>query len=82
MSTLEQTEHTAHGQHSAFRTWAIIALILLFILFKDVLSLLVVGDLGQPDWDYRPMPDVPGESAYAIYPSMPYSQHILGKRGE
>jgi hypothetical protein len=82
MTTLEQNGHVTHEHQSAFKTWIIITLILLFIVFKDVLSLLVVGDLGQPDWDYRPMPDVPGESAYAIYPSMPHSQHILGKEGE
>jgi hypothetical protein len=70
------------GEHSAFKTWVIILLILTFIVFKDGLSFFVVGDLGQPDWDYRPVKDVPGESAYALYPSVPYPQHVRGAKGE
>jgi hypothetical protein len=81
MTTHDNSEAN-HGAHSVLKTWIIITLILLFIVFKDSLSFFVVGDLGQPDWDYRPMPDVPGESAYAIYPSMPYPQHIRGEKGE
>jgi len=81
MSTHEKT-HNHHGEHSVFKTWVIILLILTFIVFKDGLSFFVVGDLGQPDWDYRPAKDVPGESAYAIYPSVPYPQHIRGAKGE
>jgi len=70
------------GEHSALKTWVIILLILTFIVFKDGLSFFVVGDLGQPDWDYRPVKDVPGESAYAIYPSVPYPQHVRGAKGD
>lgn len=81
MNTSGSTENS-HGEHSAFKTWVIILLILTFIVFKDGLSFFVVGDLGQPDWDYRPAKDVPGESAYAIYPSVPYPQHIRGAKGE
>jgi hypothetical protein len=71
-----------HNEHSALKTWVVVLLILTFIVFKDGLSFFVVGDLGQPDWDYRPAKDVPGESAYAIYPSVPYPQHIRGAKGE
>ena len=71
-----------HSEHSILKTWVIVLLILSFIVFKDGLSFFVVGDLGQPDWDYRPAKDVPGESAYAIYPSVPYPQHIRGAKGE
>ena len=71
-----------HSEHSFLKTWVIVLLILTFIVFKDGLAFFVVGDLGQPDWDYRPAKDVPGESAYAIYPSVPYPQHIRGAKGE
>lgn len=81
MNASEGTDHK-HGKHTVIKTWIILILIVLFIVFKDGLAIVVIGDLGQPDWDYRPMPDVPGESAYAIYPSMPYTQHIRGKKGE
>jgi hypothetical protein len=53
-----------------------------FILFKGGLSYFVIGDLGQPDWDYRPVKDVPGESVYSYYPSVPYPQHVRGEKGE
>jgi hypothetical protein len=81
MTPPEQHGH-GHNEHSALKTWVIILLILTFIVFKDGLSFYVVGDLGQPDWDYRPAKDVPGESGYAIYPSVPYPQHIRGAKGE
>lgn len=77
-----ETSKDSQDAHSALKTWVIITLILLFIVFKDGLSFVVVGDLGQPDWDYRPIKDVPGESAYAIYPSVPYPQHVRGAKGE
>ena len=67
---------------STFKTWLIVGLLLVFILGKGLLSFVVVGDLGQPDWDFRPVPDVPGESVYAIYPAQPYPQHVAGDKGE
>ena len=42
----------------------------------------MVGDQGQPTWDYRPILDVPAESPYAVYQPLPYPQHILGAEGE
>jgi flagellar basal body-associated protein FliL len=60
-------------------TWIIILMLLLFILAKGLITYLVVGDKGQPGWDYRPVPDVPGESPYAIYESLPYRQHVRGR---
>jgi hypothetical protein len=57
-------------------TWIIILMLLLFILAKGLFTYLVVGDKGQPGWDYRPVPDVPGESPYAIYEPLPYRQHV------
>jgi hypothetical protein len=57
-------------------TWIIILMMVLFILIKGMFVYLVVGDKGQPEWDYRPVPDVPGESPYAIYEPLPYRQHV------
>ena len=62
-------------------TWIIILMMLLFILAKGLFVYLVVGDKGQPGWDYRPVPDVPGESPYAIYEPLPFRQHV-GDRGD
>ena len=45
-------------------------------------SFFVVSGLGQPDWDYRPILDVPAESPYAVYDKLPYPQHVRGAKGE
>jgi len=76
-----------HSEHetSAFKTWFLILLMVGWVAFKGWLAYTVIGDLGQPDWDYRPIMDVPGESAYAVgspYNALPYAQHVkegLGK---
>ena len=57
---------------SSILTWGILILLVLLILIKGVFTFFTVGDLGQPDWDYRPVRDVPGESPYAIYEVLPY----------
>jgi len=67
---------------SAGKTWWVIILLVMFILFKGALSFFIVGDLGQPDWAYRTVRDVPGESPYAIYEPLPYPQHVKGAKGE
>jgi len=51
-------------------------------LAKGFFSFLLVGDRGQPTWDYRPVRDVPAQSPYAIYEPLPYPQHVKGQRGE
>jgi hypothetical protein len=61
--------------------WVVIAALVILILVKGAFSFLVVGDRGQPDWDYRPVPDVPGESPYALYEPLPYPQHVRGREG-
>lgn len=76
---------TADGEHShgsALKSWLIISLLVLFILFKGGLAFYVIGDLGQPDWDYRPMKDIPAESPYAVYERLPHQQHVRGDKGE
>lgn len=62
--------------------WLIIGLLLVLILGKGVYAFFLVGDLGQPGWDYRPIRDVPGQSAHAIYELLPYPQHVRGAKGE
>ncbi len=64
------------------KSWVIISLLVLFVLFKGGLAYYVIGDLGQPDWDYRPVKDIPAESPYAAYELLPYPQHVRGKKGE
>jgi len=78
---MEQTEHNT----SAAMTWLLILCMVGWVIFKGWLAFTVIGDLGQPDWDYRPIKDVPGESAYAIsnpYHALPYAQHVQGELGK
>jgi hypothetical protein len=74
-------EHSDHKE-SSFVSWVIIFLLLALILGKGLFSFLVVGDLGQPTWDYRPIKDVPAESPYAVYELVPHPQHVKGAEGE
>jgi hypothetical protein len=69
-----------HG--SVLKTYIVIAAVVALILFKGALAYVMVGDQGQPSWDYRPILDVPAESPYAVYQPLPYPQHIRGDRGE
>ncbi len=78
---MEQHAHEA----SAIKTWFLVLLMVGWVAFKGWLAFTVIGDLGQPDWDYRPIMDVPGESAYAIsdpYHPLPYAQHVMGGLGQ
>jgi hypothetical protein len=77
---MEATQHRA----SAIKTWSIVFLMVGWVVFKGWLAYRVVGDRGQPDWDYRPVKDVPAESAYAVkepYHPLPFPQHVMGKQG-
>jgi hypothetical protein len=69
-------------EKSEFRSWVILGLILAFILTKGVFAFVAVGDRGQPDWAYRPVKDVPGQSPYAVYEKLPNPQHVRGGGGE
>jgi hypothetical protein len=68
--------------NGVFRTYLLIGAMAILILGKGFLAFSVIGDLGMPAWDYRPVKDVPGESPYAVYPTLPYPQHIRGAKGE
>jgi hypothetical protein len=70
------------ARESRLSSWLIVILLALVILIKGFFSFVVVGDQGQPTWDYRPVQDVPGESPYAMYDPLPYPQHIKGATGE
>jgi hypothetical protein len=70
------------GKESTFFTWVVILLCMLLILIQGLFAFSVVGDRGQPSWDYRPVKDVPGESPYAMYEKLPYPQHVRGAKGE
>ena len=76
-----------HSEHetSAVKTWFLILLMVGWVAFKGWLAYTVIGDLGQPDWDYRPIMDVPGESPYSVstpYHALPYAQHVQGELGQ
>ena len=77
-------ENSAH-EASALKTWFLVFCCVAIVVFQGWLAITVIGDLGQPDWDYRPIADVPGESAYAIfdpYHPLPYAQHVLKEQGQ
>jgi hypothetical protein len=75
-----------HPQHptSAFKTWLLVLFFIAIVAFQGWLAYNLIGDLGQPGWDYRPIKDVPSESPYAIadpYHPLPYPQHVRGEQG-
>jgi len=67
---------------SSLGLWLILWLLLLVILLQGHYAFNVVGDLGQPGWQYTTVKDIPGQSPYAMYPLLPDPQHIKGKKGE
>ncbi len=76
---MEQPSH----HKSAFKTGLLILVMLGIVIFQGWLAFNVIGDLGQPDWDYRPIPDVPGASPYAAYKPytpLPCPQHVRGRQ--
>jgi hypothetical protein len=78
---MNQLEHTS----SAVKTWLLILLMLGWVFFKGWMAYNVIGNLGQPNWDYRPIADVPGESIYSMqepYHPLPAGQHVRGQQGQ
>ena len=69
-------------RESSLKTWFVLLLLVALIIIKGLFTLHHVGDQGQPDWDYRPVRDVPGQSPYAIYQLLPHPQHVRGAEGE
>jgi hypothetical protein len=70
-----------HHFGSMFKTWIWLGVMLAIILAKGFLAFTVVSDMGQPTWDYRPVKDVPSQSAYAVYQRLPHQQHVRGAGG-
>ena len=70
------------SKESVFATWIFIIVLVLYFLLYSLFTYKFVGDMGQPTWDYRPVADVPGESPYAMYESLPNPQHVRGAEGE
>lgn len=72
------------GHHtSTFKTWVLVWVMVAIVVLQGWLAFTVIGDLGQPDWDYRPVDDVPGESPYAIYKPynpLPCPQHVRAEQ--
>jgi hypothetical protein len=73
-----------HPEHhgSTLKTWLLVAAMVGIVFFQGWLSFTVIGDRGQPDWDYRPVADVPGESPYALYAPVPFPQHVHRPQGQ
>jgi hypothetical protein len=69
-------------KESAFVSYLVIAFLVIAILVRGLWTFYIVGDLGPRNWDYRIVPDLPGESPYAIYEPLPHPQHIRGRKGE
>ena len=69
-------------KNSSISNWVILFLLITLILAKGIYTFFIVGDLGQPTWDYRPVKDVPGQSPYAVYQLLPDPQHVRGSGGE
>ena len=62
--------------------WVFIFILALLFAIQSFLAYKVIGDAGQPSWSYGAVRDVPGESPHAIYPTVPYPQHVKGAKGE
>jgi hypothetical protein len=76
--------HHSGKPASTLKTWLTVAALVAIVVFQGLLAFNVIGDLGMPDWDYRPVKDVPGESAYTLmtpYHPLPYPQHVQGQAG-
>jgi hypothetical protein len=70
------------SEESTRATWIVILLLVAGIVLTGMFGFYMVGDRGQPSWDFRPLKDVPGQSPYAIYPELPHPQHVRGAKGE
>lgn len=73
-------EHTTSRPRTVLIVFACVAI----VAVQGWLAFTVIGDLGMPDWDYRPVKDVPGESAYTLtepYHPLPYPQHVVARQG-
>jgi len=70
------------SNESVGAAWVFIFILALLFAIHSFLAYKVIGDAGQPSWSYGAVRDVPGESPHAIYPTIPYPQHVRGAKGE
>jgi len=70
------------SNESVGAAWVFIFILALLFAIQSFLAYKVIGDAGQPSWSYGAVRDVPGESPHAIYPAVPYPQHVKGAKGE
>ena len=70
------------SNESVGAAWVFIFILALLFAIQSFLAYKFIGDAGQPSWSYGAVRDVPGESPYAIYPAVPYPQHVKGAKGE
>jgi hypothetical protein len=70
------------SNESVGAAWVFIFILALLFAIQSFLAYKVIGDAGQPSWSYGAVRDVPGESPHAIYPTIPYPQHVRGAKGE
>ena len=70
------------NKNLTINTWSWICFMVGLILLKGFFTFFVVGDNGQPTWNYGAIEDVPGQSPYASYQLLPNSQHVKGAEGE
>ena len=70
------------SNESVGAAWVFIFILALLFAIQSFLAYKVIGDAGQPSWSYGAVRDVPGESPHAIYPTVPYPQHVRGAKGE
>ena len=70
------------SNESVGAAWVFIFILALLFAIQSFLAYKVIGDAGPPSWSYGAVRDVPGESPHAIYPTVPYPQHVKGAKGE
>ena len=68
------------SKQSVFATWIFIIFLAIYFVVYSLVTFVLVGDQGPPDWDFDVVKDVPGESPQAIYGKLPYPQHVKGEK--
>ena len=61
------------------KAWMILLGLILIVAVQGWFTYRVIGDRGMPDWNYKVMQDVPGESVYTLttpYHPLPTQQHV------
>ncbi len=72
----------ASRRESALGTWILIIGLLLYFLAYSGVTYFAIGDKGPPDWNFGVIRDVPAESPYAVYGTLPHPQHVRGLKGD